>query len=591
MAWAALVACAQPALGQTRFVRDVSAFAVYDSAGVAIPQPFLGGFNAPRPALVDIDGDGDLDLFVQEFTGRLIFFERTPRGFEWRSDHFMDLDVGEWYRFADVDFDGDMDLFAESPYSHIRYFRNDGSPTVPRFVLAADTLRDVEGQPIFADRQNILQVVDMDCDRRMDLLIGLVSGTVKHYEAVEPTAPGGVPRFQFVQDRWQNIEIVALLPGGPPSSRHGANTMAIADLDGDGDPDLLWGDFFEAGVLLLENRGSCREPVLAEPAQFPANLEFRTTGYNAPAVGDVDGDGDLDILVGTLGGAFNPNRSSIENFHLLEQTAPHRYAHRTTRFIMTLDLGNETAVAAGDIDGDGDVDLLVGTRIDPSNMQTGRFFLLENRGTARAPAFHVVPLPQFTGLYHYAPALGDLDGDGDLDLILGHWRDGLQYWRNEGNGRFVLADSAIARITRGSNTTPTLGDIDGDGDLDLLVGESSGTINFFRNDGTPAEPRFTMVTDEYEGMDVGRRSAPALGDLDGDGDLDLLIGSEDGPVVYRNDGTRREPRWVLDTSLARSLALPPFAIPAIFDIDRDGKVDIVSGSIGGGIVVLRGVDR
>ena len=166
----------------------ISPFAVADTGGRALSLPFVGGFTAPRPQLVDADGDGDLDLFVQEVTGSVALYERDgeegglPR-FVYRTPKYGGIDVGEWFRFADVDADGDLDLLAEQPFSYIKYYRNDGGRGAYRFVLAADTLKDTAGSPIFSDRQNIPQLGDLDCNGRSDLLIGRLDGTVGRYEA------------------------------------------------------------------------------------------------------------------------------------------------------------------------------------------------------------------------------------------------------------------------------------------------------------------------------------------------------------------------------------------------------------------------
>jgi VCBS repeat protein len=573
-------------LGLVSFHRSLDGLSISDSTGTPFPFPLLGGFDRPRPQLIDIDGDGDLDLFIQEYGREIMFFENVTGRFVWRTDRFHDLDVGEWNRFADADGDGDFDVFAEQPFSQIRYIRNVGTRTAPRFVAAVDTLRDAAGTAIYAERQNIAQIADLDCNGRLDLLLGRVDGTITRYESIG-LDPAGAPRFRFVTDRFQDIQII-----GPPGL-HGANTMAVVDVDGDGDQDILWGDFFEAGILWLRNDRTCDAPEIHEHVPFPTNEPLRTSGYNAPTAADLDGDGDLDLLVGVLGGAFNPVLSNRDNLYFLEQTRPGVYQVRTTRFLSSLDLGSETVPALADLDGDGDLDLVVGTKIETSDQGRGTLYLLENTGSPRGAAFRLKSEIALNAGYHLAPAFGDLDADGDLDLVLGVYRDALLYYENTGtrtSSRFTLADTALVRLTRGSTASPALADLDADGDLDLLVGEAQGTVNFYRNDGTPGAPRFVLVSDEYEGIDVGRRSAPRPVDLDGDGDLDLLIGSEAGPAgVFRNVGSRQAPRFQADSTL--SVHLPPFSAPAVADLDGDGVLDVLSGGAGGGLVLSRGVPR
>jgi len=565
------------------YTRLVAPFPVLDDAGDPIHQPFLGGFNIPRPQLVDIDGDGDDDLFVQEASGSVMLFENVPGEtpqFQWRTDNYQDLDVGEWFRFVDLDQDGDVDLLAEQPFSYVRYYRNDGTQQEARFVEAADTLRDTNGVALFSDRQNIPNATDIDCDGRVDLLIGRLTGTVTRYEGTVPD-PAGVPRFRHVTDSFQDIEIIAQI-----GSAHGANTMALGDVDDDGDEDLFWGDYFEPGILFLENLGTCQTPRLqGEPVPFPTDEPLHTSGYNAPALGDVDGDGDQDLLVGVLGGAYNPNTTSADNFHYLQHVDGGGFEHRTSRFISMLDFGAESIPVAVDLDGDGDTDLLVGNQIEQDDTQNGKLYRLINTGSRTAPSFRLDGDMEVGGGYHLLPAFGDLDGDGDQDAIMGSWQDELRFYRNDatdGSIQLTLVDSAFITLTRGRNATPTLGDIDGDGDLDLFIGESAGGLNFYENTGSPSSPEFTLISDEFGDFDVGRRSVPVLHDLDQDGDLDLVVGSEsEGVRVFRNDGSAQVPAFVD----AGALPIEDFGYAALafVDLDGDGRYEIVLGGTRGGL--------
>lgn len=584
------------------YTMSVVGIPVVDSTGSAYAFPWLGGFNQPRPQIRDIDGDGDQDLFIQEYSGRIIFFENvgTPHKalFQWRSNAFQGLEAGEWYRFTDLDSDGDADLLTEEIFSYIRYYRNEGSLTEPRFVLAADSLRDVNGDPIFSDRQNIPNITDIDCDGRLDLLIGRLTGTITQYSEVGRDE-NGLPRFIHVTDRFQNIEIVAKfgpggalpgrIPGGNPAgSLHGANTLALADLDADGDKDLFWGDFFEAGLLYIENEGTCKRPDLdGEPIQFPPNNPLLTSGYNAPALADMDADGDLDMLVGVLGGAFNPNRTTIDNLYYLEHTMAGEFEIRTSRFLTSIDVGSESVPVFVDLDSDGDYDLLVSNKIDQSGRTTGHMFRFENTGSARVPEFELRGTMPIEGAFHYSPAFGDLDGDGEVDMILGNWRANLAlYWGR--NGEFKSDSTFDVTLTRGTNGAPALVDIDADGDLDLFVGEASGELNFYRNRGSTTRPEFVLESESYDGIDVGRRSVPRFVDLDRDGDQDLILGSEsNGIQVYRNDGTATEPKFTLVGQLP--VDVPPYAVPAFVDIDADGDLDLFVGGNGGGVLYFENV--
>ncbi len=592
---------AQPSPG-FRFDRLVAPFPVLDESGRSYAQPFLGGLDVPRPQFVDIDGDNDLDLFLQEYSNQLWFFEntgsaRTP-AYTWRTDRFQDLEIGEWFRFVDLDADGDFDLVSELPFSLIRHYRNVGGKTAPKFAYVGP-LKDSEGKDIFIDRQNIPAFVDLDCDNRLDFFVGRVEGTIARFEAEKPAGD----RFEFIQEHFEGIEIVgrgvasaAAEPGaayGPsgPTLRHGANALAFADFDGDKDFDLFWGDFFEAGMLLIENIGrTCSSPSFqVEPVQLPFATDTLTSGYNSPAPVDLDLDGDLDVLMGVLGGAFNPVSTASDNFYYWERTAADKLELRTRRFVDGIDLGSETQATLGDLDADGDLDLVVGTKIDAKAADAGRLVFFRNEGTKAAPRFRLTETLKLTDALHLAPALGDLDADGDPDLLVGTWNQGILFFRNTGTARAPVwtAEPASAIVpSRASFATPVLADIDGDKDLDLFAGQASGAIVFYRNTGSAKSPRFELVSERVDDLRPGRRTSPALVDVDGDGRLDLVVGREEpGAAVYRNAGSAASPKFVEMKDV--TVPVPTMATPAFGDLDGDGRLDLVAGTYSGGVVFLR----
>ena len=579
------------------FAERVAGIPVLDSAGNAIAIPFLGGFDVPRPQLVDVTGDGKPDLFVQERSGELIFFERVGDHWEWRTDRFQNLNVGEWFRFVDIDNDGKPELFSELLTGYIRVWKNDGT----KFVALGDTVRDVDGRALVADRQNILNAADIDCNGRLDLFIGRVQGVVDRYEQ-DGKSPDGSPRFRLLEEAWQGIEVLGpeatggsliridTVPHGPAAEEstrlHGANTLTFADVDKKGTLDLFWGDFFEEGLLRFENRGSCAQPDLrAKPSRFPHDKPLKTSGYNASTFADVDGDGNVDLVVGVIGGAFGPSRNSIDNLFLVNQSPKGTWTVATKRLISMIDVGSDAVPALADLNGDGKLDIIIGGKTSQADPTTGTVSWMENVGSATNPSFRDRGLLPVRGQFSYAPAVADLDGDGRVDLVVGNWTDRVQWYRNTGTATapsWTLADTALVTITRGTNTTPTLGDLDGDGLIDLVIGEASGVLNVYKNVGTRASPKFELVSDHFQDIKVGRRSVPSLADMDGDGKPDLLIGNADGAVeLWRNVGGGGSIRFERDASFV--LKSDGNAAPTAGDIHKNGKRDLFVGTAAGGI--------
>ena len=578
----------------------VSGIPVSDSAGTPIAAPFLGGFDVPRPQLVDINGDDKPDLFVQERFGELIYFERVGDEWVWRTDKFQDLNVGEWYRFVDIDADGKPDLFGELLTGYIRVWRNVGTKTEPRFAALGDTVRNTDGQAIVADRQNILNAVDIDCNGKLDLFIGRVQGVVDRYEQ-DGHSPDGSPRFRMLEEAWQGIEVigpevmrvdtadVGRGPSSHESSRmHGANTLTFADIEKRGVLDLFWGDFFEEGLLRFENHGSCAQPNLTgKPTRFPPAQPVKTSGYNASTFGDVDGDGNVDMMLGVIGGAFGPSKNSVDNLFLVKQAPKGEWNVTSSRVVKTIDVGSDAAPVFADLNGDGLLDLLIGSKVSQSDPKTGTVTWYENVGARGRPAFRDRgPLP-IKGEYNYAPTVVDLDGDGLLDIVTGTWNDRIQWYRNTGSRSapaWTLADSALVTITRGTNTTPSFGDLNADGLVDLVIGEASGVINLYTNSGTKTAPKFELVSDQFQAIKVGRRSTPVVADMDADGKPDLLIGNAEGSVeLWRNVTTAGAREIRLERDATFSVKSHGNATPAVGDLRDAGRLDLLVGTSAGGL--------
>jgi len=151
----------------------------------------------------------------------------------------------------------------------------------------------------------------------------------------------------------------------------------------------------------------------------------------------------------------------------------------------------------------------------------------------------------------------------------------------------VLEEETVVELPRGSNAVPALTDLDGDGDLDVLLGASGGSVTYFENVGSSREPEFELVEDAFSNVEVRHRSSPAFHDVDGDGDMDLFLGSKvEGIHFYRNVGTKQEARFSVE-KLPITIEVTQFNSPHFADLDGDGVMEFLSGNKEGGIIYFR----
>lgn len=251
---------------------------------------------------------------------------------------------------------------------------------------------------------------------------------------------------------------------------------------------------------------------------------------------DLDGDGDLDIIqegYGTsgYGGAILYYQNTGTS------TAPAFGASQINPFGLTTSVEYGSPIAA-DIDDDGDMDILVGGY---GGAYAGQIQYFQNTGTATAPAFAAPvtnPFGLSNTLYISFMNTADIDADGDLDILTMEFNGSLIYFQNTGT---TTAPAFAAPISNPFGFTPvaspfafpTFGDLDDDGDLDLMVGEYYGTLNYFENTGTATVPAFAAsVLNPFGLTNVGYFSAPKFVNLDDDCDLDLLVAEYNSLMSY-----------------------------------------------------------
>jgi len=242
---------------------------------------------------------------------------------------------------------------------------------------------------------------------------------------------------------------------------------------------------------------------------------------------DIDNDGDMDLF--QIGAS-----SSIQFFENTGTASAPAFAVAVTNPFGLTAVGSYPGLAAADLDNDGDMDLLVGELY-------GQIQYFENTGTAAAPTFAAPVVNPFGLTNAYLVAyltVADIDNDGDIDILAGEYYGSLAYFENTGTASAPAFAAPVANPfgivpVAGNFAFPNLGDMDGDGDFDLVVGEYYGSINYFENTGTASAPAFAAAVNNPFGLtSVYYYSGPHFVNLDDDCDMDLMISEYTGILNY-----------------------------------------------------------
>lgn len=612
---------------------------VKNSGGNIMKYPWAGGLNNAQFSAVDLNNDNTDDLFIFDRAGNKVYTfinHGTPGTVDYTynpeyENAFPRLE--NWALLLDYNCDqvADIFTFTNIPATGVRVFQ--GSYDVNNVIQfqLVDSLLEYPFNGfevnLFVSAVDIPAVLDVNHDGDTDILTFQQNGGyVLYYENQSKENGNGCDELDYIPvdqcwgdffesgfSRADSLNVPCpFFTGGEdefPDTRdlrHTGSTMAGFDNDGDFDVELLTGDISFTNIVYLHNGGSLTDAhMTSQDTVFPAyNTSADVYTFPAPFLVDVNNDGLKDLLISPNNQVGTENYDCVWYYENEGNSVTASFDFRSTSFLVDemIEVGEGAYPVFFDADEDGLLDLMVANygyfNLDAQGIYEGQIAYYRNTGTAANPAFQLITT-DYAGIQSLAvrgiyPAFGDLDGDGDEDLITGREDGTLLYFKNiaaAGNpASFVFISQNYAGIDVGNFSTPQLADVNQDGLLDLLLGERDGNLNYFQNSGTASAPAFAAGNGFFGEVDVRQPgyttgySIPYLVQLNPGEDFTLLVGCERG-FIFRYTGIEDNLNgaFIKKDTIYAGIRQGLRSAVAGGDIDADGKTELLIGNYRGGI--------
>lgn len=626
--------------------------------GVTLPAGFAGGLNNPQLSAADLNQDGIDDLVVFDRGGDVVLTylnAGTPGqvSYTFAPEYACFFPkITDYLLMRDYNHDGAADIFCASQMPGSQelqvfrgYFENNtlkfdsfffNYPNCtycnPLQVWYPDQDQPGDWNNLQIATTDLPEVDDIDGDGDLDILTFDPAGGHIWFVKNNSVELGfGTDSLKFVLadrcwGRFYESGLVACQCDLSPNietcingltgeleerdaERHPGSTLMTYDQEGDGDKEILLGDVSFNCLNLLNNGGTATDALMTSQDEGFPSYDLPVSIYSFPAgfYLDINNDGKKDLVVAPNSRNISEDQKNVWYYRNAADTG-HDFELQSKALLVgdMVDLGSTSHPTFADVNADGLVDLVVGTYgfFNTQSNTNARLYLFLNTGTATHPEFTLTNSDwlQFSEFspenYDFSPAFGDIDGDGDLDLVVGHNDGGFFCYRNSaGPGVQMNLSRDFSSMwldmdVVGLASTPTLTDLTGDGLIDIIAGERNGHINLFANTGTPTNPVYPTTPTIQK---VGAVNTQIFGESFGYS-TPVFIPTPTGPMLVcgSNSGQLKTyQNFILDDTFD---LIDPFwgnidegarTHPALADLDDDGILEMVIGNLRGGLGIFR----